>query len=1580
MDECPTCGAETRPGDNFCLNCGNRLVHSTPSQLQDAPTIPWNKTDLHSVQEVINKIENPARLILHSESGEVLQEYVLDKPEMSVGRAPNSDILLSKDMLTSRLHATILYQNGQYSIRDEGSANGTFVNSLQLDEHSPCVLNDGDQIGIGEQELLFSSAQIASAIHDIESMPTVMSSSSTTSEMTYLSSSVVLHNRYHVLGVLGQGGMSTIYRAEDNNLGQRIVVVKEMKLSGLQSQEELDKVLSAFEQEALLLAKLSHPSLPSIYDHFSENDHWYIVMQYIPGETLSRRLHALPQYGKTILAAHPSSGETPSRRLHTLPDERVAVDDALNIGIKLGDVLGYLHAQTPPVIFSDLKPDNIMLTPEGNLYLIDFGIARLFETTLSDDRKFVSQGYSPPEQYESTQLTPRADIYSLGATLHEMLSGLHPAKADLNFPPLQIGHQTWARELETLVLSMLKQSEEERPPNITVVRQALQRIADLYAREQNSTADSWAPRRSSLWDIQPPFFGSREERIAAYLPNQPVPSWGQTAPAWGQPAPSWGQPAPAWDPYPTREPLPASVSHREIRLSLGVISALAWSPDGSHLAAANDQEIHLYAWPPDEDEFAFEDEPVLPLSTWSLKDLRASEEKEVTPTHEPGWVNIPTLLRGNFSEPVVILTWSPDATHIAITGEAFKSELFVLNVSSEDPPVTKGSFKSTLGSVSWSPDGNFIAAGSYAHTAVVQDIKTERKLSSKLHTGSVTAVAWSLDSSYLASASTDGSIQVWEAATGREICEYHGHSENVHEILWSSDGTYIISCGVDHTIQIWDAHTATKLRSLEGHIDSVQRITFLDQDRLLASLSRDGAVCIWRTDNWALAEKFKTNFYPVFRPSTVSFHPSVALLAKSTRYEAITVYEIDIDQVYNGASKATGIQYTNAKVVLLGDSGVGKTGLGLVLSRKGFEPTESTHGRTVWTFARRERKLDDGRKEIRETFLWDLAGQPGYRLIHQLHLSEVAIALVVFDAHSETDPFAGISHWVRALRTAQRVKGNTGAPKMLLVLARIDRGSKRVSRERIDDLIQQMGFDGYYETSAKENKNISTLATGIMKAIDWEQLPKVTSTELFQRINSFLITEKQAGRLLSTAEDLYRAFLRAGDSQVAAEDLSAEFTTGIRLLESTGLIRQLSFGNFVLLQPELLDTYASALVNAVRDEPDGLGSISEEAVHAAAFPIPGDQRIPDREQEKLLLISMVQDLLSYEIALREQGEDGPYLVFPSESTRENPALSDPENASIVFTFEGPVLNIYATLAVRLSHTGLFTKRDLWKNGIVYDVRVGGVCGMWLKTIEDGKGELTLFFEGHPSEETRFHFEEYIRVHLQRKALPESITSRRIHRCKCGFVASDQLVRMRTERNFNWFNCPVCGEYIDLRDHEERLRSVSASRIPEMDKAADIQRARATAQSTVQGKQEIKDFDVFLCYHPADRSTVIEIGERLKERGILPWLDEWELRPGLPWQRLLGQQIEQIKSAAVFVGKDGVGPWQEQELEAFLRQFVRRGCPVIPVILNEAPREPLLPLFLEGMRWVDFRQRATVQDIGPMEQLIWGITGKRLAMR
>ena len=206
------------------------------------------------------------------------------------------------------------------------------------------------------------------------------------------------------------------------------------------------------------------------------------------------------------------------------------------------------------------------------------------------------------------------------------------------------------------------------------------------------------------------------------------------------------------------------------------------------------------------------------------------------------------------------------------------------------------------------------------------------------------------------------------------------------------------------------------------------------------------------------------------------------------------------------------VTYRNAKVVLVGDSGVGKSGLSLVLTKQPFVPTKSTHGRRVLRFDNQEVVLKDGRKETHETMLWDLAGQPGYRLIHQLHLNEVSVALVVFDSHSETDPFAGVPHWMRELRIAQRVQGNAApAMKKLLIAARIDRGGKSVSRERIEAVVQELGFDGYFETSAKIGWSIAELREAIKHAIDWERIPKVTSTYLFQRIRTFLIAQKKLG-------------------------------------------------------------------------------------------------------------------------------------------------------------------------------------------------------------------------------------------------------------------------------------------------------------------------------------------------------------------------------------------------------------------------------------------------------------------------------------
>lgn len=134
----------------------------------------------------------------------------------------------------------------------------------------------------------------------------------------------------------------------------------------------------------------------------------------------------------------------------------------------------------------------------------------------------------------------------------------------------------------------------------------------------------------------------------------------------------------------------------------------------------------------------------------------------------------------------------------------------------------------------------------------------------------------------------------------------------------------------------------------------------------------------------------------------------------------------------------------------------------------------------------------------------------------------------------------------------------------------------------------------------------------------------------------------------------------------------------------------------------------------------------------------------------------------------------------------------------------------------------------------------------------------------------------------------------------------------------------------------------------------------------------RKFDVFLCHNSEDKLAVIEIAEQLRCRGLKPWLDVWELQPGAIWQFALEQQIESIGAVAVFAGQKGMGPWQSEEVYAFLQEFIRRQCPVIPVMLPDTLTQPRLPIFLKNRHWVDFR----LQEPEPYSQLIWGITGER----
>jgi WD40 repeat protein/class 3 adenylate cyclase len=732
----------------------------------------------------------------------------------------------------------------------------------------------------------------------------------------------------------------------------------------------------------------------------------------------------------------------------------------------------------------------------------------------------------------------------------------------------------------------------------------------------------------------------------------------------------------------------------------------------------------------------------------------------------------------------------------------------------------------SIASVAFHPTDQILASGADDGTVNLWNT-TDGKLLRTFRgpRGELVSVTFDPAGHTLARATADGTVILWDVLDGAVPRLFEKHFFPVSSLGFEPKGRMLAIGSLDNTVKLWDVPNSKLRRILEGHRGSVVALSFHQSRPLFATMSWDDTIRIWSSETWDVVAVIQRHARYRFRG--LCFHRSLPRLAAAGA--RLSLYELDLDVLLGETQRSPisrTVHYVNAKVVLVGDTGVGKTGLSLVLSGSPFQATDSTGGRQVYALGTSEDEIPGERRRTRETLLWDLAGQPGYRVIHQLHLSEVAVAMVVFDARSETDPLAGVVHWERALRAAHQRQGSEAVQlTKFLVSARADRGGVPVSKERLDELIKQFDFAGYYATSAKEGWQIGELRAAIEQAIPWDELPTVTSSELFATIKSHLVEVKKSGRLLAPAGQLFQEFARQHPESITEDDdLRADFDVCIGRLENRDLIRRLSFGDYVLLQPELLDAYASALVIAAKNEPDGLGSIDEETALAGQFHVPEEERIGDRKQEQVLLHAMVEELVRYDLALRESAADGRYLVFPSQFNRDYAEAPDPPGKAVTVTFAGPTQSIYATLAVRLGHSQLFetARTEMWRNAVIFTARAGGKCGIYLQEVSEGQGRLLLFFDG-ASEETRFHFEEYVSAHVSRRALDGTVQLSRLFVCRsCGTPVPDPYVEALRSQGKDVFSCP-CGGIVAIVDPKETLARRYPSQVELMDLAADRQR-------------------------------------------------------------------------------------------------------------------------------------------------------------
>jgi serine/threonine-protein kinase len=256
-------------------------------------------------------------------------------------------------------------------------------------------------------------------------------------------------DRYVIITLLGQGGMGAVYLVMDSRLGNKKCALKEMSDSAIQDPLERQQAIHSFRQEAQMLSSLSHPGLPRVTDYFSEGNKHFLVMDYVEGRSLAELL---------------DTNQSP------FPESRV-----LDWGEQLCDVLGYLHSQTPPIIYRDLKPENIIAsTNRQRVRLIDFGAARTYKPKKGKDTTAIgTPGFAPPEQYGQGQTDARSDIYSLGATLHQLLTLHDPGVKLFHFPSTQTLNPAVSTHVDRAIAKAVEKDIHQRWMSTADFRDAL---------------------------------------------------------------------------------------------------------------------------------------------------------------------------------------------------------------------------------------------------------------------------------------------------------------------------------------------------------------------------------------------------------------------------------------------------------------------------------------------------------------------------------------------------------------------------------------------------------------------------------------------------------------------------------------------------------------------------------------------------------------------------------------------------------------------------------------------------------------------------------------------------------------------------------------------------------------------------------------------------------------------------------------------------------------------------------------------------------------------------------------------------
>jgi small GTP-binding protein len=664
----------------------------------------------------------------------------------------------------------------------------------------------------------------------------------------------------------------------------------------------------------------------------------------------------------------------------------------------------------------------------------------------------------------------------------------------------------------------------------------------------------------------------------------------------------------------------------------------------------------------------------------------------------------------------------------------------------------------------------------------------------KGHRDYIRSIQWSPNSQYLASASDDRTIKLWEASNGKILKTLKGHTNWVNSVEWLPDGQRLVSASSDSTIRVWNVVRGEALHVLEGTSENLNYDSYYSNGNWLASKSSlDGTVRLWRSDTWACVAVLGEVGANTSTPN-IAFHPKQPVLATLGEKDSIIrIWELD-EAVLRGQAQDS-VLYTTAKLVLIGDSGVGKTGLGWRLAHNEFKEHASTHGQQFWPIQKLGLKRKDGTEC--EAVLWDLAGQHVYRQIHSIFLENVTTALVLFDPSNRSEPLKGVQFWL------EQLKGKGQLPPAVLVGARVDRGAPAISQQELDQFCQRYAIGGgYVSTSALKGEGLDDLLEILKQLIPWDQMTATVTTVTFKRIKDYVLALKEkpdrTGVLVNPVA--LREQLQV-DPNWSFTD--AEMMTAVGHLETHGyvsILRSSAGHKHILLTPELLATLASSIVLLADKHPRELGAVSEAELLQGKFQFEELVGLSPSETQ-ILLDAAILRFLEHNICFRATLGDENLLIFPGLIKQKRPLQDDlPSTDDISYVVRGRVENLYASLVVLLGYTPSFTRINQWQNQAQYEMGDGEICGFRLIEDREGELELVLYYAEKMPATGRARFQELFEQFLYERDV--EVTPFPPVTCANGHQQKRATVIERARERKPFMFCDECGDKITLPDFDQ----------------------------------------------------------------------------------------------------------------------------------------------------------------------------------